>query len=108
MNAISQLDLFAGRELRDEGRDRVADHNELWIDACRRQAEQFIGTRDTFTGEDIRLHCEATVGHPKHPNAWGSLVNILIKQHVIRPTGRHMPMRDPISHARMTPVYTSE
>jgi hypothetical protein len=54
------------------------------------------------------LHCEATVGHPKHSNAWGSLVNILLKQHVIRPTGIHVPMRDPISHARMTPVYTSE
>jgi len=101
-----QGDLFSGKELRDAGIGRVLDHNEDWLELCMREAKRFIATRDTFTGEDIRLHCQENVGYPRHHNAWGGLTNSLIKQHVIRPTGHYRSMRDPSSHARSTVIYT--
>jgi hypothetical protein len=56
-------------------------------------------------GETIRKACEAHGLKPHHPNAWGAIVSLLVKRGVLRPTGQHQPMREPRSHARMTPVY---
>lgn len=94
-----------GAELRDEGIERVLDHNENWLQACLEEAERFIRSQRMFTGEDIRIHCQAVVGHPAHHNAWGGLISSLVKKRMIVPTGKHQHMRDPVSHARQTPVY---
>jgi hypothetical protein len=99
------FDLASGRELRDKGIEQVTEHNETWFSLCQREAERFAETHETFTGEDIRFHCLQTVGYPKHCNAWGALINSLLKRGIIRATGEHRPMRDEISHARSTPVY---
>ncbi len=100
------FDLEEGRRRRDEGIAQVSDHNEPWIVLCQREAERYVaGTEGTFTGEDIRFHCSATVGCPRHVNAWGALINTLLKRNIISATGEHRPMKDENSHARSTPVY---
>jgi hypothetical protein len=96
----------SGADLRDEGIARVSEHNLNWLDACVSEVRLFRFMHVTFTGEDIRFHCTQRVGHPAHHNAWGALTNVCIRRDIIRPTGEHRPMRDPISHARQTPVYT--
>lgn len=101
------FDLKAGKELRDEGIKQVSDHNEDWMENCYCRAFSFVnGVKpEHFTGEDIRLHCQKHEAEPKHPNAWGALINTLIKRKIITPTGEHRPMKDKTSHARSTPVY---
>jgi hypothetical protein len=99
--------LGAGKQRRDEGIEQVSRHNEPWIVLCQREVERFVATRDDFTGEDIRFHCGSAVGLPRHPNAWGALINTLIRRKIIVATGEYRPMRDEVSHARQTPVYTN-
>lgn len=57
------------------------------------------------TGEDIRLQCEAAGVQPHHHNAWGGFVCALIRDGVLIPTGRYVPMKADGSHARKTQVY---
>ncbi len=74
-------------------------------------AEFFVhvagGTKRTsFTGEDIRFYVSQEIGCPTHPNAYGALINTLVRRKIIKPTGEYRAMRDDSSHARKTPVYT--
>ncbi len=105
--------LFSGELLRDEGIAKVSEHNESWMEWCIAEAERFhpaIGrnpvTYPTFTGEDLRFYLGNKVGLPQHSNAWGALINTLLKRKIIKPTGEYRAMRDDSSHARKTPVYT--
>ncbi len=97
--------LFTGEVLRDEGIAKVTEHNESWMELC---IERCSRLRDDFrgTGEDIRHYCESYVGCAKHPNAYGALINTLLKRKIIKPTGEWRKMKDSCSHARKTPVYT--
>jgi hypothetical protein len=99
------FDFARGRDLRDKGMEQISEHNETWLSLCQREAQCFAETHETFTGEDIRFHCLHTVGYPRHYNAWGALINSLVKRGIIRATGEYRPMRDETSHARSTPVY---
>ena len=107
----SHGDLFTwnleeARRLRDQGIKQVASNNENWMEQCIYLATQYAQKRGgSFTGEDIRFCCRQLVGQPKHANAWGALINTLIKRKIIEPTGEHRPMKDRVSHARSTPVY---
>jgi intergrase/recombinase len=94
-----------GKVQRDEGIAQVSSHNEPWIVLCEREAKKYIAALDTFTGEDIRFHCCAVIGHPKHPNAWGALINLLVKRGAIRSTGTYRQPIDSTSHARLIQVY---
>ncbi len=98
--------LFSGELLRDEAIAKVSDNNEKWMELCVESATHFAEHHDTFTGEDIRFTCLGSVGHPHHSNAWGALVNTLIRRKIIKPTGEYRAMKDDSSHARKTPVYT--
>ncbi len=103
--------LFTGELLRDEGIAKVSSNNESWMAVALESAEYFVSTCDgemrhrTFTGEDIRHHCSGSAGCPAHSNAWGALINTLLKRKIITPTGEYRAMRDDNSHARKTPVY---
>ncbi len=104
-NSCYDLPLFTGEVLRDEGIAKVSDHSGKWMELCILEVEIWR-MDDTFTGEDIRHHCSYTVGLPKHPNAFGALVNTLVRRKIIKHTGEYRAMRDSSSHARRTPVYT--
>lgn len=104
--------LFSGELLRDEAIAKVSDNNEKWMAVALESAEYFVSMHDgemrhrTFIGEDVRHHCEGAAGCPAHPNAWGALINTLVRRKIIKPTGEYRAMRDDSSHARKTPVYT--
>ncbi len=104
--------LFSGELLRDEGIAKVSFNNESWMDICLQEIDYFVSMHDgetrhrTFTGEDIRFYLVARAGHPHHSNAWGALINTLVRRKIIRPTGEYRAMKDSTSHARRTPVYT--
>ncbi len=99
--------LFTGELLRDEGIANVTEHNEKWMDLCVMKMEQSKWLGDgTFIGEDVRHYCEYSVGCANHPNAYGALINTLLKRKIIKPTGQYRKMKDDRSHARRTPVYS--
>ncbi len=93
--------------MRDEAIAKVSDNNEKWMELCVKSIEDSYNDHPgwTFTGEDLRHQCEMLVGCPAHSNAWGALVNTLVRRKIIKPTGEYRAMRDDSSHAR-TPVYT--
>jgi hypothetical protein len=98
-----------GEVLRDKGIKKVDSHNEDWMERALNVSVSFVGIlpcSDDFTGEDLRLMLESTaVGSPKHPNAYGALINTLVRRKIIVPTGEYRKMKDLSSHARKTPVY---
>ncbi len=96
--------LFSGELLRDEGISKVSENNGKWMELCVTRFSH-VGWQD-FTGEDVRFYCSQMVGCPTHPNAWGALINTLVRRKIIRPTGEYRAMRDDSSHARKTPVYS--
>ena len=98
--------LFSGELLRDEGIAKVSDNNDNWMQLAIMDAEGFVHRHLCFTGEDIRFYLVQRVGHPGHSNAWGALINTLVRRKIIKPTGEYRAMRDDSSHARKTPVYT--
>ncbi len=97
--------LFSGELLRDEGIAKVSDNNEKWMRICIEKAHGACPNND-FTGEDLRCVLGYLVGLPSHPNAWGALINTLVRRKIIKPTGEYRAMRDSASHARKTPVYS--
>ncbi len=100
--------LFSGELLRDEALEQVSSHNGKWMELCIKEAQYYVRTSlpISFTGEDLRFHCQRAVGCPAHSNAWGALINTLVRRKIIKPTGEWRKMRDSSSHARRTPVYT--
>ncbi len=99
--------LFSGELLRDEGISQVSEHNGSWMDACVEESKRYVSYRmEGFTGEDLRFHLSREVGCPSHPNAYGALINTLVRRKIIRPTGEYRAMKDDRSHARKTAVYT--
>ncbi len=104
--------LFSGELLRDEALQKVSNNNESWLERCVTEIEPWLNyMRDfegirSFTGEDIRFVMSRKIGFPAHPNAWGALINTLVRRKIIRPTGEYRAMKDQNSHARKTPVYT--
>jgi len=98
---------LSGEQLRDQGIQQVSEHNENWMENALTASKRFVfyqGLTGTFTGEDIRFACQ-WLPQPKSSNAWGALINTLIKRKIIVPTGEHRHMKDSRSHARSTPVY---
>ena len=106
-----QLALFdppAAKTARNVALKQVADHNPSWL----LRAVKYVSESPdlhrqlrTFTGEQLRLTISPVVGIPEHVNAWGTLVNYLVRQKIIKPTGKWVSMSTKTSHARQTRVY---
>jgi len=101
-----------GKALRDKGLAQVSEHNENWMTKAIEAAREWVGIfghiapNDDFTGEDIRMMLiTIKLGEPSHPNAYGALINTLLKRKIIVHTGEYRKMKDRSSHARSTPVY---
>lgn len=106
MTGSDQLDLFAARQLRDEGRDLVSANAGDWFD----QALAYVANLSSWrgTGEDLRLEITDVLGEPHHRNAWGALVAQAVSRRLLVATGERVPMRTPKSHARQTDMYRSQ
>lgn len=96
-----------GARRRDEGIDTVLSNNEAWAEQAASMLPGALAQVPLFfTGEDLRVVLrEAGLPEPRHPNAWGGLINTAVRKGWMTPTGTHRPMRLPRSHARQTPVY---
>jgi len=101
IHVAEQLSLFGGERLRDAGIARVSANNDSWMESALAKIERL--DFDEATGEDFRMLLE--LPEPKHPNAWGALTRTAISRGLIIPTGHWVKMKDPRSHARMTPLY---
>lgn len=99
-------DLF-GETLKDEGIQKVARNNQEWMEEAVRMAEYYIGHwrgEGQFDGDDIRSYVTTNLGNPFHPNAWGALINTLVKKGLIVRCGYRKSER-PSAHARIIQVY---
>ena len=95
----------SGQQLKEKGIKKVSEHNVNWMERALRLAYIWVHLGGDFTGEDIRLHCEPTLGAPTHSNAWGALINTLIKRKIIVPTGEYRKSKHSEAHARKNAVY---
>ena len=97
----------AGRRGRDAGVASVMrSEGEDWKAAAVSVALRVRDSREEFTGEDIRLACVKEGISASHPNAWGGLVQGMVRSGMIVETGEWKAARSPRSHARRIPVYS--
>lgn len=99
-----QIDMFGGKQARDEGMQRVGDHNPDYIQGGLAWiANQPNGT--VLTGEDVRLRCLAAGLRYHHQNAHGTLIRMAVERGLLRPTGRWVPPKATPSHHSMIREY---
>jgi len=101
LDNLDLFDLARGRRARDEGMAKVQD--ETLTEYADRMLEAFVGYR--WTGEDVRAYIEGMGYSPGHPNAWGAVINALVRRGRLEKTGEYRQMRRVSSHARVNPVY---
>jgi hypothetical protein len=70
-----------GKELRDEGMERVLAGEPAWWKAnyYRILGEQPAELKEPFKGEDYRAYVSPLIGEPHHPNCWGASWNWAVK-----------------------------
>jgi hypothetical protein len=91
----------SGLDRKERGMKQATKGNKAWRDNAIAVVKALpVGWKGT--GESIRFAVGAL---PSHPNAWGALVNTLIKEELIYPTGDYSAMKDKTSNGRRTPVY---
>jgi hypothetical protein len=96
---VSQLDLFSGRDLRDDGIARVTSNAGKWTDRAF-SAVCTLPPGWTGLGEDVRAYVLKVVGPPHHHNAWGGLVMKAMRRAVLADTGERAASKSLRSHAR--------
>lgn len=94
-----------GAQLRDEALATVLEHagpafTESVGDLV---LSKLLGKN--VTGEEIRLLCLKRGIRPHHHNAWGGIVNALVRRGVLVRLNGMKSMVDPTSHARKTFCY---
>ena len=93
--------LEEGRAQRDEALERVS--RAAFTSDVRNVVESMIGQR--VTGEDIRVECSSRGIEPHHANAWGAVINSMIRGNLLMFDNEYKQMKSTSSHARKTPVY---
>lgn len=102
-NARRLLQVSA-RSTRDSALDRVAANSNPYPE---RALSEIAKLRGEYTGEEIRLRLESSIGRPHHHNAWGAIINQAVRRGLLRKTGEYRQMSTIKSHARATPVYVA-
>ena len=100
-------DSTTGQQLKEKGLKLVRENNENWMERAIAGAQDYIIYPATFTGEDIRVYVQTYIGYPKHPNAFGALINTLIKRKIIVPTGEHRQMKGSLKSRTFNPCLQS-
>ncbi len=93
-------------QARDAGIEQVLANNKNWKERVFDYALTLKGW--SGTGEDLRLLITQVVGTPFHHNAWGGAIAGLVKKGILHKTGEYRKMVTKASHARATPVYSTE
>lgn len=98
------FDTDAGKRARDEELERVLRNAGTdWKQKATAIVLSMAGS--TVLGEDIRLACTRRDVRPHHHNAWGGFVSSLVRDGILRPTGRMRNMAAVRSHGRQTFEY---
>lgn len=88
-----------------EALENVVDPIRNWAPDCRRFAEQYIRSVETFTSEDMREAYGLTDNPvPVEPRVWGAVLRELARKRRILPCGWVLA-RNPISHGRPLRVW---
>jgi hypothetical protein len=96
--------LSAGRDARDNGMAAVLSHSN-WTTAAL-WAARSVPAGWTGMGEDLRVELRAVgLREPHHHNAWGALINVMIRCGVLEATGEEGQMQKTSSHARRSVIY---
>jgi len=107
-----QMSLFneqaEGKKLRDEGMERVTQHNLSWLSSgiaiMRQQRNKMAGIE--ATGEMVKHHLmKCGLPKPAHPNAWGAMIRQAVHLHLLVDTGKSTHAIDAKSHACRVPVW---
>lgn len=105
IGAKGPRDVAAAREQRELGMERAVQRDPTLVDRVRAVVRATHHAGDEVTGEDVRLQCVAAGVDAEHPNAWGAVVNALVRSGQLEDTGRMKHMETERSHARRTPIY---
>ena len=102
------FDFAEGKRRRDEGIERVTDHSENWVKETADQVQLMIPDVWEGTSDHVRILL-ARIDWPGPPpgkaNAWGALMNSLVRRQVFRHTGRSTKTLRAAGHARRLPIY---
>lgn len=100
-----RFDPNEAKRRRDEGIARVLSRNASWADNL---GAWIIGLPHgwTGTGEEIRRIYRDCGGQlPTHHNAWGGVINGMVRRGILVKTGKRKHMVTSKSHSRSTDVY---
>jgi hypothetical protein len=97
------FDYAASEAAKEKALSDVSENNTEWTDIVLAKINT-LPQGWSGIGENIRQLC-ADVGPPKHPNAWGAVINTAVRRGALVPTGRWLRMTGRTSHARQSPEY---
>jgi hypothetical protein len=105
-----ELDVEAGRTLRDAGIAKTLDHADSvvpsWRELAMKSLKEISDEKATFTAEDVRwLHGYLLRPEPPHHNAWGAVLKIAAKDGLIVKTGEYVQSKSVSARARILPVW---
>ena len=104
-----------GQVLRDEGIEQVLSNaSALWSIHYTKAVQKWFSALpvgERFNGEFFRrVALSSGTGLPHHPNAWGAMANVVLREWYaegrIERSGGVSPATDPRAHARMYVLYT--
>lgn len=99
---MTQLNLFKGASLRDQGCTKVLSKNREWQVCFDSAAEMLLSFCDTdgITSEDV----VSKVGQPTHPNAVGAAMrSFALRNHLV--IDRYVKSSKPSRHASVIAVW---
>ena len=99
-----QLDLLGAAAARDHALQLVLEKaGPRWREQARVCIRHHFGDC-TGTAEEFRLSCLEAGLMPHHHNAWGGLINYMVRSNELQLRG-YGRMKTKRSHARATPLY---
>lgn len=106
---MTQLNLFNGRALRDQGMKLAQEHAEDkspgWTELALGYVREYCCYHSTFTGEDVRLYAEKrgfTI--PPHKRAWGAVMANAAKVGIVKKIGTKQ-VSNPRAHCAIATLW---
>lgn len=108
---FSEVIMFTGQQLKEEGIKLVMSRNERWLEHILHVLETFCIVRKEegkrlFVLEEFRRHCRGLgIAEPRHHNAWGAVAREAARKGLIEWTGECCQAKAHLAHARIIKVW---